>query len=95
MNVGNSAPYSCRKAAKRSFSWYNYTMESNEHPDRLIVRKMTLAEESDNHPMVGATPAERLMMMWRIAQDCWTFVPGHDAKREFQRHVVRIERRGR
>ena len=72
-----------------------YIMENNENHDRLIVRKMTLSEESDGQVPIGSSPAERLMMMWRITQDCWSFVPGYDAKREFQRHVARIERRGR
>ena len=70
-------------------------MENNQYPDRHILKKMTLSESSDDRETIGASPAERLMMMWRITQDCWSFVPGHDAKREFQRHVTRIERRGR
>ena len=70
-------------------------MEAKQNPKRLIIRKMTLDEESGDGVPVGTTPADRLMMMWQIAQDCWSFVPGHDAKREFQRHVVSVERRGR
>ena len=69
-------------------------MDTNEHPDRQVVRKTTLHDESDNQDLIGTTPAERLMMMWRIAQDCWSFVPGHDVEQEFQRHVARVERRG-
>ena len=40
-----------------------YIMENNENPDRLIVRKMTLSEESDGQVLIGSSPAERLMMM--------------------------------
>ncbi|MCA9194829.1 MAG: hypothetical protein KDB03_23825 [Planctomycetales bacterium] len=69
-------------------------MEKNQYPERRIVRKMSLSEDSSISPLVGSSPAERLLMMWRITQDCWTFVPGYDAKREFQRHDARVERRG-
>jgi len=47
-----------------------YIMENNENPDRLIVRKMTLSEESDGQVLIGSSPAERLMMMWRIRKAC-------------------------
>ena len=70
-------------------------MESNKNPNRHIVKKLTLAEESSESVLVGQSPADRLKMMWQIAQDCWTFVPGSNVKREFQRHVARIERRTR
>jgi hypothetical protein len=69
-------------------------MDDKQHPERQIIRKMTLSQESGIQDPVG-TPADRLNMMWQIAQDCWSFVPGNDAEREFQRHAVRIERRKR
>lgn len=62
---------------------------------RHVIRKITLRDESGDQLPVGNGPADRLRMMWQIAQDCWSFVPGYDAKREFQRDVVRIERRTR
>lgn len=70
-------------------------MESSNQQNRHVVRKFTLREESEIALPVGDGPADRLNMMWQLAQDCWAFVPGHDVKREFQRHVARLERRGR
>jgi hypothetical protein len=67
-------------------------MQDNRYPERMITKKTTLAE-SDDRPPIGLSPAERLLMMWQITQDCWAFVPGHVVKREFQRHVTRVERR--
>lgn len=69
-------------------------MDDKQHPERQVIRKMTLREESGFQDPVG-TAADRLNMMWQIAQDCWSFVPGSEAEREFQSHVVRIERRQR
>ncbi len=69
-------------------------MENKQHDQRHIVRKLNLSDESGFQEPIGTSPAERLKMMWQITQDCWAFVPGNDAKREFQRHVTRVERRG-
>ena len=57
-------------------------------------RKLTLDQEGDCGVIVDATPAERLAMVWPLTISCWAFVPGagEDAQREFQRHVVRIQR---
>lgn len=63
--------------------------------NREIVRKVDLNEEDGSLVPEGSCAADRLLMVWRITQDCWAFVPGHDAKREFQRHVTRVERRER
>lgn len=70
-------------------------METDLHKERHVIRKTTLTADDTYDAVVGKTAADRLMMMWRIAQDCWAFTPGHDAKREFQRHVARVERSGR
>lgn len=58
--------------------------------------KLTLGQEADRGVIVDATPAERLAMVWPLTMSCWAFVPGagEDAQREFQRHVVRIQRGG-
>lgn len=71
-------------------------MSENTHRpnDRQIVRMVRLDEEDGTLTPTDSDAAERILMMWRITQDCWAFVPGHDAKREFQRHVTRVERRG-
>ncbi|MCO6459341.1 MAG: hypothetical protein J5I93_28865 [Pirellulaceae bacterium] len=63
--------------------------------NRHVARKLSLAEDNDEGLVLAATPAERLQMVWPMTQDCWAFVPNYDAKLEFQRHVERLERRGR
>lgn len=60
----------------------------------MIIRRIRLEEEDGVTVPVDSDPVACIQMMWRTAQDCWVFVPGHDAKREFQRHVTRVERRG-
>jgi hypothetical protein len=69
-------------------------MNTHRPNNREIIRKVDLNEEDGTLTPEGSSAAERLLMVWRITQDCWAFVPGHDAKREFQRHVTRVERRG-
>lgn len=75
--------------------WYNASMNTHRPNNRKIARKVDLNEEDGTLTPQGSSAAERLLMVWRITQDCWAFVPGHDAKREFQRHVTCVERRGR
>lgn len=70
-------------------------MTTNRTNNREMIRKVELNEEDGSLTPEGSSAAERLLMMWQITQDCWAFVPGHDAKREFQRHVTRVERRMR
>lgn len=68
-------------------------MEKNTDHNRSVIRVTSLLDEDADQLPIGKDPAERLRMVWRITQDCWAFVPGYDAKREFQRHVTRVERR--
>ena len=67
-------------------------MNANDKSNRSVVKKLSLVDEQ-GLGLIGTSPAERLKMVWQITQDCWAFVPGYDAKREFQRHVTRVERR--
>jgi hypothetical protein len=68
-------------------------MNKEPFDERKRVRKLPLSEESGAMDFGAYTPAERVLMVWPITQDCWAFVPGYDAKQEFQRHVVRVQRR--
>jgi agmatine/peptidylarginine deiminase len=68
-------------------------MNTESANERSFVRKIHLSEESVALAFEAYTPAERVLMVWPITQDCWAFVPGYDAQQEFQRHVVRVERR--
>lgn len=70
-------------------------MNTHRPDNREIIRKVNLSDEDGSFAPNGSTAAERLLMVWRMTLDCWAFVPGHDAKREFQRHVTRVERRER
>lgn len=50
-------------------------------------------DPKDDGFILDATPAQRLAMMWRLAQDCWSFVDAVDVEREFQRHPEVLRRR--
>lgn len=63
---------------------------------RMRVRVRRLHEEQDAEDVAALSPAERLGMMWRLAQDAWTFKGEPErAQSRLQRHVVRIARGGR
>ncbi len=61
--------------------------------DRTLVRKTTLREQDDRGIIPDATPGERMAMVWQLTLDAWAFMDPAGAKSEFQRHVVRVERR--
>ena len=60
---------------------------------RLVrVQRIGEVQSSD---VSGLSPAERIGMMWQLAQDAWTFKGEPErAESRLQRHVVRL-RRGR
>jgi len=53
-------------------------MATSDKNNRDEIKKLSLADKGGLGP-VGTDPAERLMMMWQIAPDCWAFVSGCDA----------------
>lgn len=59
----------------------------------IPVVKLTLREHNDNG-YVDATPSERIAMVWQMTLDAWSFLDPDIGQSEFQRHVVRVERRG-
>lgn len=69
-------------------------MTESNNSNRSVVRKTTLQEQDDDG-FVDATPAERMGMVWQMTLDAWSFMDPESAQSEFQRHVVRVERRER
>lgn len=68
---------------------------SNHVPsDRTRVVKTNLRDQDDRGIIPDATPGQRMGMVWQLTLDAWTFMDPVGAKSEFQRHVVRVERRG-
>ena len=62
--------------------------------DRQAVHKSSLrGHEDDNY--VDATVEERVLMVWPITREVAALSPQHDVERRLQRHVVRVQRRGR
>lgn len=59
------------------------------------VRICSLAEQGLEDDLRATTAAQRLQMMWQLAVDAWSFQEGADVESRLQRHVVRVERRGR
>lgn len=57
----------------------------------IQVRKTSLKEEAND--LETTTPAERLAMMWQLAQNAWAFKGETAAQPGLQRHIVRILRR--
>lgn len=66
-----------------------------DYADRQIERKMTLDEQGMEDDLPGTTIEERWNMMWQLAVDAWAMKGETVAEQEFQRHVERLERRGR
>ena len=63
-------------------------------PARTIrVRK--LSEQGAERDLQHTTPAERIGMMWQLTRDAWAFKGEPVDESSFQRHVVRVIRRGR
>jgi hypothetical protein len=63
--------------------------------NRQIVRKSTLAEQGKEDDLRNTTIEERWGMMWQLAVDAWAMKGEDVAEHPFQRHVERVERRGR
>ena len=58
----------------------------------MHVVKSTLQEQNDDGYIANATPAERMLMVWQLTLDVWAFMDPENAKSEFQRHVIRVQR---
>lgn len=61
----------------------------------MHVRLRRLRDEQAE-AVADLSPAERLGMMWQLAQDAWTFKGEPErAQSRLQRHLVRVYRGGR
>jgi len=69
-------------------------MSHDSSSDRTRLVKTTLHDQDADGVIAAATPAERMLMVWPMTLDAWAFLDPESARREFQRHVVRVERRG-
>jgi hypothetical protein len=67
-------------------------MKQENTPERSQIKRVRLGEGDDDGLMPDATPAERMLMVWPLTQAAWAFMEPDYAKREFQRHVVRVKR---
>ena len=75
---------------------YDSGMTTPDPARDIPIRKTTLADDAnDDGYIANATPAERMLMVWQLTLDAWSFLDPNVAESEFQRHVVRVERRGR
>jgi hypothetical protein len=63
--------------------------------NRQVVRKTKLADQGRDDEMANMSVEERWNMMWQLAVDAWAMKGENVAEHEFQRHVERLERRGR
>lgn len=61
-----------------------------------IVRKTRLCDQGRETDLVSTTPAERVAMMWQLAQDAWAMLgdtnQGAGGESRLQRHFVRVVR---
>jgi hypothetical protein len=59
------------------------------------VRKTTLAEQGIEDDLRGLSPSELVAMVWPLTVQAWAIHDPDACQRTLQRHVVRLERRGR
>lgn len=67
-------------------------MTQDNLPEHIQIKRVRLGEGDDDGLIPEATPAERMLMVWPLTQAAWAFKEPDYAKREFQRHVVRVKR---
>jgi hypothetical protein len=58
------------------------------------VRKSTLAEQGFEDDLAHLTMGERMALMWPLTVQAWALAGEPVVEQEFQRHVIRVERRG-
>lgn len=64
--------------------------------NQMHVRRRRLHDDQAAEAVADLSPAERLGMMWQLAQDAWTFKGEPErAQSRLQRHLVRVYRGGR
>jgi hypothetical protein len=63
--------------------------------NREIERLSKLSQQVEDDDFSGTTIEERWNMMWQLTMNAWAMRGEDVAGQEFQRHVERLERRGR
>jgi len=63
--------------------------------NRQIERLSKLSEQGKEDDLRGTTVEERWNMMWQLTVNAWAMKGEDVVGQEFQRHVERLERRGR
>jgi hypothetical protein len=58
----------------------------------MRVRVSRLGEPDADTDLAGTTAAERVEMMWQLAQDAWAFMGEPIAEPGLSRHIVRVIR---
>ena len=66
-------------------------MEDRSH---WQVRKSTLSEQGFEDDLAHLTMGERMALMWPLTVQAWALAGEPVVEQEFQRHVIRVERRG-
>lgn len=59
---------------------------------RLSVRVLRGGEPEEETDLAGTTAAERIGMMWQLAQDAWAFTGEPIPEPGLSRHIVRVIR---
>jgi hypothetical protein len=71
-------------------------MSHRDERAAMRIRVIRQSEDTEGIDTLAMTPAERVAMMWPLAQSTWAFTNGvPSAEPAFPRHVVRVQRRGR
>ncbi len=71
---------------------YNGSMKDRSE---YVVRKSSLAEQGYEEDLKRHTMAELMGMVWPLTVQAWAMKGEDVTNRRLQRHVVRVERRGR
>jgi hypothetical protein len=58
------------------------------------VRKSTLSEQGFEDDLVHLTMGERMALVWPLTVQAWALAGEPVVEQEFQRHIIRVERRG-
>jgi hypothetical protein len=65
-----------------------------------MIQVRSHSEQRSNDDLQGTTPAQRLLMVWPLTVEAWTFMHAAnpdttiDAESRLPRHVVRLRRGG-
>ena len=63
-----------------------------KQPQKKVVLRR-LGDQDMEDDTLQMTPEERILTMWQLALDSWSFTGRQDAQSRFQRHIVSVMRR--